>query len=112
MAVLVGVIIGLARMQSDSELTAIRSAGVGNFQISAPIVIVFGLALSLFAFFINTKGVPFAAQIVRKVAVQTAIKKLESPIEPGVFNTEINGLYDLCEKRRFGKRHLEKHIHL
>jgi hypothetical protein len=44
-----------------------------------------------FAFFINLKGVPLAAQIVRKVAVQSAIKKLESPIEPGVFNTEING---------------------
>lgn len=90
MAVLVGVIIGLARMQGDSELTAIRSAGIGNSQIAAPIIVL-GIALSLFAFFINLKGVPLAAQIVRKVAVQSAVKKLESPIEPGVFNTEING---------------------
>jgi LPS export ABC transporter permease LptF len=90
MAVLIGVIIGLARMQGDSELTAVRSAGVGNFQIAIPIVFL-GILLSIFAFFINLKGVPLAAQIVRKVAVQSAIKKLESPIEPGVFNTEING---------------------
>ena len=90
MAVLIGVIIGLARMQGDSELVAIRAAGVRNWQISVPIFVL-GILLSLFALFINFKGVPFAAQIVRTVAIQTAIYKLESPIEPGVFNTEING---------------------
>ena len=90
MAVLVGVIIGLSRMLGDSELVAIRSAGVGNLQITLP-VIVLGVALSFFTFFINLYGVPFAAQLVRRVALQTALHKLESPIEPGVFNSEING---------------------
>lgn len=90
MAVLVGVIIGLSKMQGDSELISIRAAGVGNFQITLPILIL-GVLLSLFAFYINLNGVPFAAQIVRQVALQTALYKLESPIEPGVFNTEING---------------------
>ncbi|MCU1288402.1 MAG: putative permease [Acidobacteria bacterium] len=90
MAILIGVVIGLARMQNDSELVAIRASGIGNFQITLPIIIL-GVLLSLFAFFINLKGVPFAAQIIRRIAVQTAIYKLESPIEPGVFNTEING---------------------
>lgn len=89
-AVLVGVIIGLARMQGDSELVSIRAAGVGNLQIAIPILIL-GILLSLFAFFINLKGVPVAAQIVRQVALQAALYKLESPIEPGVFNTEIKG---------------------
>ncbi|MBA3632848.1 MAG: LptF/LptG family permease [Acidobacteria bacterium] len=90
MAVLVGVIIGLSKMQGDSELVAVRAAGVGNFQITFPILVI-GILLSFFAFFINLNGVPFAARIVRKVALQTALYKLESPIEPGVFNTEING---------------------
>ena len=90
MAVLVGVIIGLSKMQGDSELVAIRAAGVGNLQITAPILIV-GILLSIFAFFINLYGVPIAASIVRRVAMQTAIYKLESPIEPGVFNTEVAG---------------------
>ncbi|MEJ7846676.1 MAG: LptF/LptG family permease [Pyrinomonadaceae bacterium] len=90
MAVLVGVIIGLTKMQSDSELVAVRAAGVSNFQITVPILIL-GVLLSAFAFFINMKGVPFAAGIVRQVALQTAIYKLESPIEPGVFNTEVAG---------------------
>jgi len=90
MAILVGVIIGLSKMQGDSELVAIRAAGVGNFQITIPILVL-GILLSFFAFFINLKGVPFAAGIVRQVALQTAIYKLESPIEPGVFNTEVAG---------------------
>ncbi len=90
MAVLVGVIIGLSRMLGDSELTAIRSAGVGNFQITLPVIFL-GIILSLFTFFINLYGVPFAAKIVRQVALQTALYKLESPLEPGVFNSEING---------------------
>lgn len=90
MAALVGVIIGISKMQGDSELTAARAAGTGNFQLSAPVILL-GIILSLFAFMINLKGVPFAAGIVRQVALQTALYKLESPIEPGVFNKEING---------------------
>jgi len=90
MAVLVGVIIGLSRMLGDNELVAIRSAGVGTFQIAVPIVCL-GILLSLFTFIINLYGVPFAARIVRQIALQTALYKLESPIEPGVFNSEING---------------------
>jgi lipopolysaccharide export LptBFGC system permease protein LptF len=90
MAILVGVIIGISKMQGDSELVAIRAAGVSNLQIATPIIFL-GLLLSIFALSVNLKGVPLAAQIVRQVATQTALYKLESPIEPGVFNTEIQG---------------------
>ncbi len=90
MAVLVGVIIGLSRMLGDNELIAIRYAGVGNLQITAPIFVL-GIILSAFTFAVNLYGVPFAARIVRQVALQTALYKLESPLEPGVFNSEING---------------------
>ena len=90
MAVLVGTVIGLSKMQGDSELVAIRAAGVGNAQIMLPILSL-GVLLSAFTFAINLYGVPLAARIVRQVAVQTAIYKLESPIEPGVFNTEVAG---------------------
>ncbi|HTH50593.1 MAG TPA: LptF/LptG family permease, partial [Pyrinomonadaceae bacterium] len=97
MAVLVGTIIGLAKMQGDSELVAIRAAGVGNFQIALPIVLL-GLLLSGFAFLVNSRGVPLAAGLVRNVALQTAIKKLESPIEPGTFNADVTGYTIYVEK--------------
>ena len=90
MAALVGIVIGLTRMQGDSELVAIRAAGVGNLQIMLPVVLL-GLLLSGFTFLVNLYGVPIAAGLVRRVALQTAIYKLESPIEPGVFNTEVAG---------------------
>jgi len=90
MAVLVGTVIGLAKMQGDSELVAIRAAGVGNLQITLPIILL-GVLLSAFAFVVNLEGVPLAAGLVRHVAMQTAIQKLESPIEPGVFNTDLPG---------------------
>lgn len=90
MAMLVGTVIGLAKMQTDSELVAIRAAGVGNMQMTIPVAIL-GILMSVFAFVVNLEGVPFAAGLVRKVALQTAIKKLESPIEPGVFNSEVGG---------------------
>ncbi|MFN0277774.1 MAG: LptF/LptG family permease [Pyrinomonadaceae bacterium] len=90
MAMLVGTVIGLAKLQTDSELVAIRAAGVGNLQITLPLAIL-GILMSVFAFAVNLKGVPLAAMLVRKVALQTAIKKLESPIDPGVFNSEVGG---------------------
>lgn len=90
MATLVGIIIGLSRLQSDSELTAARAAGIGNLQMMLPVVFL-GLLLAVFTFLINLYGVPFAARLVHRVALQSAIYKLESPIEPGVFNTETNG---------------------
>ncbi len=102
MAVLVGVIIGLSKMQGDSELTAIRAAGVGNLQITIPIATL-GILLSVFAFSVNLRGVPFAAQIVRGVALQTALYKLESPIEPGVFNTELAGFTIYVKNGNFEK---------
>lgn len=88
MAVLVGVIIGVARLRSDSELVAMRAAGVGSWQILVPILIV-GVLISAFSFAINLKGIPLAAQIVRRVGIQAALAKLESPIEPGQFNTDV-----------------------
>src|SRR3954453_15355874 len=81
MAMLVGTVIGLAKLQTDSELVAIRAAGVGNLQITIPIALL-GIILSIFAFVVNLKGVPLAAAMVRKVTLETALKKLESPVEP------------------------------
>ena len=90
MALLVGTIIGLTKMQGDSELVAIRASGVGNGQIAVPIVIL-GILLSGFAFLVNLEGVPIAAGLFRSVALKTAIQKLESPVEPGEFNNDVAG---------------------
>lgn len=89
-AILVGTVIGLTKMQGDSELVAMRAAGVGNWQIAAPIILL-GVLFSIFAFVVNVKGVPLATRLVKRIALETAIKKLESPVEPGMINTELAG---------------------
>lgn len=88
--ILVGTVIGLTKMQGDSELVAIRASGVGNWQIAAPIIVL-GMVMSLFCLAVNLKGVPLARALVQRIALETAIKKLESPVEPGTVNTELGG---------------------
>jgi LPS export ABC transporter permease LptF len=90
MAVLVGTIIGLSRMRSDNELVTLQSIGMGNWAAAAP-VFVLGIFLSFFSIAVNIFGVPAASRAVRAIALRSALFKLESPIEPGVFNTEIAG---------------------
>ena len=90
MAVLVGVVIGLSRMQGDSELVAIRASGVGNIQLTVPMLIL-GIVLSGLSFIVNSVGVPFAAGIAKKIAIESAIYELDSPIIPGTFNSGIAG---------------------
>jgi lipopolysaccharide export LptBFGC system permease protein LptF len=90
MAILLGVIIGLSKMQGDNETAAIRAAGVSNTAIILPIAML-GIFASGFAVLVNLEGVPLAASAVRRVALQSAIKKLESPFEPGEFSSEIPG---------------------
>jgi lipopolysaccharide export system permease protein len=57
MAILIGVIIGITKMQGDNELIAIRSIGISNLQITVPIILLSSL-LSLFAFFIQKMQKP------------------------------------------------------
>jgi lipopolysaccharide export LptBFGC system permease protein LptF len=90
MAVLVGTIIGLSKMRSDNELTTLQSIGMGHLAAATP-VLVLGALLSLFSVAVNIFGVPAASRAVRAIAIRSALYKLESPIEPGVFNTEIAG---------------------
>ncbi len=90
MATLAGTIIGLSRMSSDSELVAIRAAGVSSWNIlSTPLMI--GLLLSACGFYINFAAAPWAARTLRRAGLQAALKKLDSPVEPRIFNTDIPG---------------------
>jgi len=91
MAVLVGILIGIGKMHSDKETIAIKAAGAGYAQIVLPLISL-GLVCSIFAFFINWKLVPIASKMVRKVIAETALAKLESPIEPGSISTDIPNL--------------------
>ncbi|MEK6283012.1 MAG: LptF/LptG family permease [Acidobacteriota bacterium] len=89
-AVLAGVLIGYARMGSDSEVVAMRSAGVGTWSLLWPALLL-GLFATVAATFLHLNEAPHAARDLRRALLQGALRKLESPVEPRTFNTEIPG---------------------
>ena len=89
-AVLAGIVIGFARMGSDSEIIAIRSAGVGTWSLLWPALLI-GLVATMATTFLHLKEAPQAARDLRRAALQGALRKLDSPVEPRTFNTDIPG---------------------
>jgi lipopolysaccharide export system permease protein len=85
-ATLTGIIIGFSRMGTDSEIVAMRAAGVGSWTMLWPTLVV-GLVLTAAAAYIHMKEAPEAARDLERVAVEGAIAKLESPVDPRTFST-------------------------
>ena len=88
LAVLSGTIIGLGRMGSDSELVAMRAAGVSSWRILWPCLAV-GLIASAVAAELNMKEAPRAQRELKSVAIRSALYKLDSPVEPRTFSTDL-----------------------
>lgn len=89
-AVLAGIIVGYARMGSDSEIVAMRAAGVGTLTLLWPVLVI-GVLVACVTTYIQLVEAPRAARDLKRAAVEAALKKLESPVEPRTFNTEIPG---------------------
>ncbi|HKO61556.1 MAG TPA: LptF/LptG family permease, partial [Pyrinomonadaceae bacterium] len=89
-AVLAGIVIGFARMGSDSEIVVMRAAGIGTWSLVWPALLL-GLIATAATTFLHMKEAPQAARDLRRAALQGALRKLESPVEPRTFNTEIPG---------------------
>ncbi len=89
-AVLAGIIIGFARMGSDSEIVAMRAAGVGTWSMLWPMLLI-GLVVSGATTYLHMKEAPRAARDIRRASLLGALRKLDSPVEPRTFNTEIPG---------------------
>jgi len=90
MAVLSGTIIGLGRMGSDSELVAMRAAGISTWRMLWP-ALVLGLIATGASAELNLKETPRAQQQLKSVAIRSALYKLDSPVEPRTFATDIPG---------------------
>ena len=86
LATLAGIIVGFSRMGTDSEIVAMRSAGVGTWTMIWPVLLL-GIALTTATIYIQLKEAPEAARDLEKVALQGALAKLDSPVEPRTFST-------------------------
>jgi LPS export ABC transporter permease LptG len=89
-SVLVGTATGFGQLGHDSELIAMRAAGIGTFRIMAPLLSL-GALLSLLTFYVAFQISPASAQNLREIALEAALYKLESPVEPRSFYTGIPG---------------------
>ncbi len=89
-AVLAGIMIGYARMGSDSEIVAMRAAGVGTWTMLWPLLII-GLLATAATTYLHLQEAPRAARDIRKAAIQGALRKLDSPVDPRMFTTDIPG---------------------
>jgi LPS export ABC transporter permease LptG/LPS export ABC transporter permease LptF len=85
MALLTGILIGFSRMGSDSELVAMRSAGVGTWQMLWPVLLL-GALLTLPSLYVNMELSPESARSLRHVGTRAALYKLDSPVEPRSFS--------------------------
>ncbi|HEY6121248.1 MAG TPA: LptF/LptG family permease, partial [Pyrinomonadaceae bacterium] len=90
MAVLAGIVIGFARMGTDSEVVAMRAAGVGTWSMLWPVLLL-GLLLSGATTWLQFKEAPEAARDLRRAAVQGALARLDSPVDPRTFTTDLPG---------------------
>jgi len=90
MAVLCGTIIGLGRMSSDSELVAMRAAGISTWRTLWPALVV-GLLATGATLYLNLVEAPRSQQQLRAVALRSALYKLDSPVEPRTFTNDFPG---------------------
>src|SRR5437588_3335561 len=86
-AVLCGTIIGLGRMGSDSEIVAMRAAGISTWRTLWPAIAV-GLLATAASGYLNLTEAPRAQRDLRTIAIRTALYKLDSPVEPRSFTTD------------------------
>lgn len=83
MALLLGALLAFGRLSGDSEITAIRAAGVSLYRIIAPVSI-FSLLVAVLSFYMDEQMVPASAReseaIMTQIASKGNIKSLQ-PIE-------------------------------
>jgi LPS export ABC transporter permease LptF/LPS export ABC transporter permease LptG len=90
MATLAGTVIGFSRLGSDSELVAMRAAGVGTWQMVWPVLLLGGL-LTAGTLYLNLQVAPRAGRVWKQATLRAALYKLDSPVEPRSFTTDIPG---------------------
>ena len=84
MSVLVGILIGLSRMASDGEVTALRASGmgVGTFFLPLGVFIAMGCALTLY---LSVVLAPAANQERVEIERQIGLRQISAELHPRIF---------------------------
>lgn len=90
MSLLLGVLVGIGRMASDSELVALRSTGVSIYRMLRP-VIVLGGALTAVTGLLMIVFLPLGNHAVSRLYLDILARTVGQQVEPRVFYTEWQG---------------------
>ncbi|MDQ6663161.1 MAG: LptF/LptG family permease, partial [Acidobacteriota bacterium] len=85
--VLVGILIGLGRMSTDSEITALRAAGVSS-RIVVPPVLLFAFIATLVAGAASLWLTPLAIRGTFKILNRIAAEQLTAEVQPRIFDEQ------------------------
>src|SRR5436190_2494774 len=86
-AVLLGILVGLARMSADRELVAMQACGVSLMRLFRPIALVATLGTAATAYEVIV-ALPDANQTFRTIAFGLVKEKVENNVKPHVFFDE------------------------
>jgi len=84
MSTLMGVLAGLSRMSTDSEIVAFRTMGINNARILKPVMI-FAVTAWIFSSWLIMYMAPEASFRLHNLMVQIGLKRAVSAIKPGDF---------------------------
>jgi len=83
-ACLVGIILAFSRLSADNEILALRACGIHLKTIIIPLILI-GMILSLVAFILNDRIIPYAHHEQRKMIKTLGVTNPTALLEPGVF---------------------------
>lgn len=91
MALLLGVLVALGRLSSDSEIVALKAAGVGLRQIAWPVAVFAGIVY-VFALGLSVYARPWGNRLLRTGLYEIAKQRAAAGIKPQIFNDDFSGL--------------------
>ncbi len=92
-SLLLGILMGLGRMASDSELIVLRAGGIGRWRLLLPVLLL-ALLVSVFTSYNTAYLLPNAMKslnALKKTQTQLLLQGLTDQIKPGVFEENIPG---------------------
>ncbi len=90
MSLLLGVLLGIGRLASDSELIALRASGTSLYRILRPVMLI-SLLLAAFNTYLMLELLPRGNLAFARLMAENATRTLSSAIEPRIFYNEFQG---------------------
>jgi len=96
-SVLLGTLLGIGRLSSDSEITAFKASGISLYQLYIPIFAL-SMAAYLFTTFLVLYGLPWGNRGFRATLYLIAQSRADVEIKERVFNDVFDGLVIYVDK--------------